>query len=176
MAPWLHLATDARMLRLVSTTPIRSPLADEVRPRAVLVLAALTMLFALRVVAQLIQRAMPQRWLPPFEAFQGSSLAYPTLLAAQAVILAAMIAITARVARRPWIVAPAVRRHLAVFGWIYFSLMAARLAIGMLAPQAGAWFTAWISAVFHLVLAAFVLAWAACLRPRPAQVLAGASG
>jgi hypothetical protein len=33
-----------------------------------------------------------------------------------------------------------------------------RLAIGLALPNAPAWFTAWISGAFHVVLATFVLA------------------
>ena len=47
-------------------------------------------LFALRVAAQLVQYASPTRFLPPFDAWQGSGLAYPVLLASQLPILVAM--------------------------------------------------------------------------------------
>ena len=156
-------------------TPVPPAPREGASTRAALVMCLLTALFAARVLAQLVQRERPVPWLPAFDAFQGSNLTYPVLLAAQMLILAAMIGIIARLAREPWQVPPLVQRLLAVFGWIYFGVMAARLAIGVLAPHSGAWFTAWIPAVFHLVLAAFVLAWAACLRTRAAQPVAGAS-
>ena len=48
-----------------------------------LLLGLFTALFALRVAAQLVQYASPSRFLPPFDAWQGSGLAYPVLLASQ---------------------------------------------------------------------------------------------
>jgi hypothetical protein len=158
----LHPATGVPILGAMPSDPTPSLHG----PRGVLLLAVLTLLFAARVTAQLVQRVAPVDWLPAFGAFQGSGLAYPTLLGAQGVILVAMIAIVVRLAAGAWTAPSRVRRTLTVVGWIYFGVMAARLAIGALL-DAGAWFEAWIPAVFHLVLATFVLTWATCLRTAP---------
>ena len=107
--------------------------------------------------------ARPRRGVP------ASVLATVFLLAAQLAILAVMLAVTWR-ARRAFALAagsetfglPRARRLvLGVLGSIYMSGALARLAIGVLAPGAPAWFRAFIPGVFHVVLAAFVLAWAA---------------
>jgi hypothetical protein len=52
-------------------------------------------------------------------------------------------------------------RILAWLGWLYFAGMLARLAIGRAFDTGSPWFEAWIPAIFHLVLAAFVLTIAA---------------
>src|SRR6187549_2714003 len=44
----------------------------------IVLLGLFTVLFALRVGAQLVQYAIPTRFLPLFDAWQGSGLAYPT--------------------------------------------------------------------------------------------------
>ena len=129
--------------------------------RPFLILAALAALFALRVVAQAMQRWHALPFLPPFDAFQGSALRYELLLSVQIAILAVMV-------RVAWLVRvgrlqrqASVGGALAIAGSIYFSAMLIRLCIGFAAPAAPDWFKAWIPGVFHLVLASFVLVLAA---------------
>ena len=50
------------------------------------------------------------------------------------------------------------RDFCAGLGALYLMGASARLAIGAWVPRAPAWFSAWIPASFHVVLAAFVLA------------------
>jgi hypothetical protein len=118
----------------------------------------LTALFALRVLGHLVQRWLPQPWLPPFAAWQGSSIPYPLLLAIQLVILGAM----ARATYGAWqgTMAPGRRamQWTARLGTLYMAAAIARIAIGLVDPAAPHWFTARISGAFHVVLAAFVLA------------------
>jgi hypothetical protein len=104
----------------------------------VLLLWSLTALFAFRVAAQLVQYTSPTPLLPSFEAWQGSGLGYPVLLASQLVILVLMISGVNRIARGT----PPVRRvgvWLLALGGVYFAVMAVRLAL------------------FHLVLAGYLL-------------------
>jgi hypothetical protein len=128
---------------------------------AALLLPTLTLLFALRVAGQVLQRWWPLSFLPEFHAFQGSRLPYVVLLPAQLVILALMLRISQRV--RQGTLAPRARlgRGLAWAGWIYMTAALLRLAIGMSVPTAPAWFRTWIPGFFHLVLAGFVLSLAA---------------
>jgi hypothetical protein len=120
-----------------------------------------TTLFALRVAGQMVQRWIPQSWLPPFAEWQGSTIAYPALLAIQFVILGAM----ACAASGAWSGATRPRRATmlwaAALGAVYMLASIARIAIGYLVDAAPAWFTARISGAFHIVLASFVLALAA---------------
>jgi branched-subunit amino acid ABC-type transport system permease component len=128
-------------------------------------------LFALRVLAQAIQRFVPQSFLPPFDAFQGSRLPYPLLLSAQTAILAWMAVICGRVLTRSLTRSGRTSTALSWIGSTYMAASVLRIAIGLAIPAAPAWFRAWISDVFHLVLAAFVLSAARLYRlPRPSAI------
>jgi hypothetical protein len=116
---------------------------------------ALTLLFAARVAGQALQEWRPQSFLPPADAFQGSNLPYGLLLAVQLAILGAMAYVSARaggMAPRPRL-----GKWLAAAGALYMAVALGRVALGLLAPDAPAWFRAWIPAAFHVVLAGFVL-------------------
>ena len=58
---------------------------------------ALCLLFAARVGGQAVQLWLPQSFLPPFHALQGSDLPYWLLLCAQLAILALMARLAWRV-------------------------------------------------------------------------------
>ncbi len=135
------------------------------------VLVGLAALFLVRVVAQLVQWASPTVLLPPFEAWQGSGLPYPVLLASQFMILTVMVwAIRRRHAGRR--VFP--RRLAAPALWFaiaYLLSMLVRLAAGFTLLSDVAWFAGSLPAYFHLVLAAFLLA--ALAGDRRADGLAG---
>ena len=118
---------------------------------------SLTALFALRVLGQAMQRWWPQSFLPPFDAFQGSGLGYPLLLSAQLIILVLMVRAALRVGAGTFGPSPRQRRILMGFGALYMAGSVLRIAIGLAWPTAAHWFTAWIPACFHLVLAAFVI-------------------
>jgi len=117
---------------------------------------SLTTLFAFRVLAQLAQYATPSRFLPPFDAWQGSGLSYPVLLASQLLILAVMILATRGVSRR----ARASRRvggWLIAIGCVYLASMSARLVLGLTMLADVPWFAKPLPALFHMVLAGYVL-------------------
>jgi hypothetical protein len=116
-----------------------------------------TALFAARVAGQAIQRWVPQAFLPPFDAFQGSNLPYWQLLSVQIVILAIMCVIAWRAQRNALAAHRRTGRVLAWAGGIYMAGSLGRIAVGALWRDAPAWFSAWIPAFFHVVLAAFVL-------------------
>ncbi len=117
----------------------------------------LTGLFALRVVGQLVQTIGPVSFLPPFDAFQGSTLPYAALLAAQLAIIAAQIEILRRV--RNGAIRPRAWQQRACFalGGAYFAVMAFRLVAGWTFLADVAWFSKSIPAFFHVVLASFLL-------------------
>src|SRR5262245_23799012 len=129
----------------------KAPPADHV-----VLLGLFSVLFALRVTAQLVQKASPTPYLPPFDAWQGSSLDYPLLLTSQLLILAAMIFGTCAVYRRAR-VRKRVGRWLIVVGAVYFASMAARLVLGLTVLADLGWFGKPLPALFHLVLAGYVL-------------------
>lgn len=143
----------------------RTPLASTHRPSAALLWTALS-LFILRVGAQALQRWWPQPFLPPFGDFQGSGLPYGVLLPAQLAIVAAMAHAARRVRSGRFSPSPRARRALAWAGAVYLAGSLGRIAVGLVWHEAApAWFTAWIPAVFHTVLAAFVLCLALCREP-----------
>jgi hypothetical protein len=117
----------------------------------------LTMLFAMRVFGQALQRWAPQPLLPPFDAFQGSNLPYWLLLSVQLAILVAMMVVCRRV--QTGSLAPSARAGTVLMwaGWLYMTVSVGRIVVGLSAPAAPAWFSTWIPAVFHVVLAAYVL-------------------
>lgn len=121
------------------------------------VLWALAAAFALRVAGQALQRWLPQPFLPPFGQWQGSGTPYSLLLTLQLLIVALLVRTAWRVGRRLSTPSPRLGRQLAGFGAIYMAVSVARVAIGWTFDAAPPWFTAWISGVFHIVLAAYVL-------------------
>jgi hypothetical protein len=120
-------------------------------------LGSLTVLFALRVVGQALQRWAPQPFLPAFDEFQGSGVPYGLLLSIQIVLLLLMARVTRRIATgasRPS------RRAARVLGWaggVYMTGSLLRIVAGVVLPDAPAWFSTWVPAFFHVVLAGFVL-------------------
>jgi len=118
---------------------------------------ALSTLFAGRVLGQAVQRWMPQPFLPPFEAFQGSNLPYWLLLSFQLSILAVMVRVAWRVQTDRLAPRRRVGFWLAWAGAVYMAVALGRIAVGLAVPDANAWFKTWIPAFFHVVLAAFVL-------------------
>jgi drug/metabolite transporter superfamily protein YnfA len=125
--------------------------------RYIAAMALLTGLFALRIAAQAVQFWIPQSVLPTFDAFQGSSLSYSTLLLTQLLIFALMLRTCLRIGFGISVPDRRFGRGLAWFGGIYMAGSIIRIAVGIAAPSAPAWFSTWIPAFFHLVLAGFVL-------------------
>ena len=99
---------------------------------------------------------MPQPFLPPFEAFQGSSLPYWLLLSFQLLILVVMVRVAWRVQTDRLVPSRRVGLWLAGAGAVYMAFALGRIAVGLAVPDADAWFKTWIPAFFHLVLAAFL--------------------
>ena len=129
--------------------------------------------FLMRVAAQAFQYWAPQAFLPDFSRFQGSSIGYPLLLTAQVLILALM-------GRVLWLSKAGgllyTRRKARILQWagaVYLAGSIVRIVIGLAVPGAPAWFTAWIPACLHVVLAAYVLTLASVYkrgsRPAPAN-------
>lgn len=125
----------------------------------VLAVALLSAAFLLRVLGQAVQRWFPQEFLPAFEAWQGSGLPYPALLACQIVILSLLGVAICSMVHRARFFGPRVSRCVIVAGWLYFAFMLARLALGLTVLGASGWFTAWISTLLHLDLAIVVILW-----------------
>lgn len=120
-------------------------------------MAFLSGLFTLRVAAQLVQAIWEVRFLPPFAAWQGSTLPYPVLLGSQAAIVAALAVVlrvvyTGAIAPRSWM--PTI---CFVAGGVYFVVMAFRLIGGLTFLSEYAWFAKIIPALFHVILSLIIL-------------------
>ncbi len=132
-------------------------LSAQRRTRYTIVLWLLAVLFALRVAGQAVQHWTPQTWLPPAAVFQGSDLPYGWLLASQMAILLLMLRGAWRVQAGAQALPRPLNRTLAWFGLIYMTGAIGRIFIGLVVADAPAWFRTWIPALFHLVLAGYVL-------------------
>lgn len=114
-------------------------------------------LFCFRVLAQLLQSMFSFEFLPPFAAWHSAALPYSVLLLSQVLIIVVMTHVCIKftqgrvvATRKPGIL-------LLVFGAIYFLAMLGRLLLGLLVLPDHDWFGQILPAVFHIVLALFVL-------------------
>lgn len=129
----------------------------------------LASLFVLRVLAQLVQAVREVPFLPPFETWQGSATPYPVLLGVQAGVIAALAGVlwwvrADAIDPRPW-----KYRACFVLGGAYFAVMGFRLLAGLTFLADHAWFAKSVPALFHLVLASFVLTLGMHLRSKAAR-------
>ena len=99
-----------------------------------LALWLLTTAFAARVAGQAIQKLSPQPFLPPFAAFQGSTLPYWALLSTQVAILGAMILFTFRIHAGNLVATRRAGRILRRLGIVYLAVSIGRIVIGLTAP------------------------------------------
>jgi hypothetical protein len=146
-------------------TPLSSQHAIRRRIALLWLLAAL---FAARVAGQALQLWFPLPFLPPFAAFQGTDLPYSVLLSSQLLILGAMVWSAWNVHAGELVPAAHTRALITWLGAIYMAGSLARIAIGLTWPGAPSWFSAWIPAAFHLVLAGFLVTLAHVFRVRSA--------
>jgi hypothetical protein len=110
-------------------------------------------LFFLRVIGQVEALLLEPAWLPPMSAFYSGLLPYPLLLPLQIALLMLMCVLVVRHPRSTR--GTKVWRALA---WIYFAVMAARLAWCVHKYGGEFYLHGAIPIAFHWVLALFVLA------------------
>ena len=132
--------------------------SERADPRATgLFLVALTALFALRVVGQLVVRTRAPRFLPPTEDW--NLMPYRLLLPIQVAFLAVMAIVCAALLRdegRPADPSPGFGRAAVALATIYAGAMVVRYAVRMARRPEERWFGGTIPIVFHLVLASYV--------------------
>ena len=126
---------------------------------SVIAVSALSLAFLVRVAGQAVQRWFSVEFLPPFDAWQGSGMPYPALLACQIVILALLGAAICSIVHRARALGTKASRCVIVMGCGYFALMLVRLGLGLTVLSDSGWFTAWISTLLHLDLALIVILW-----------------
>ena len=115
--------------------------------------------FTARVLGQLVVAVARPRWLPPMNAWMSGLLAYPILLAIQALLIVAMAVIALGVGAG-W---PALATRNAAVGsvlvgvaYVYALAMALRYVVRMARRPDQRWLGGTIPIAFHFVLAAWL--------------------
>ena len=124
------------------------------------VLAALTLLFGLRVFGQALVAFFSVTWLPSMEQWHSGLIRYPVLFAIQLAMLIVMSKLSMDVCRGRGFFAkqrPSWSRFLVSFSAIYAGAMALRYILTMLYRPELRWFGNAIPIFFHFVLAGFIL-------------------
>lgn len=114
-------------------------------------------LFVFRVIAQLTQAIWPLAILPPFDSWQSGAMPYGLLLVSQFIIIAFLGHVFLKFRSRRIEQNPRLGWIYLTIGSVYFSIMAFRLVAGFSFASDHAWLGAHIPALFHLVLASFLL-------------------
>jgi hypothetical protein len=111
-------------------------------------------LFFLRVIGQVEVLLLEPAWLPPMSAFYSGLLPYPILLPLQVALLMLMCVLALRQSTVP---GSRIWRQIA---FIYFAIMAARLAWCVSVYGRDFYLHGGIPVAFHWVLALFLVVWA----------------
>lgn len=121
------------------------------------VLIACTLLFALRVIGQVIVARSAPRWLPSMEHWYSGLMPYRYLLPAQLALLVLMALVTADVYRDSGLFALEWWGNIATpirfAALVYFSSMIVRYVLTMARKPERRWFKRTIPIWFHMVLA-----------------------
>jgi len=114
-------------------------------------------LFAIRVAAQPVAAHWPMASLPSFDDWHSATLPYPVLLGSQFVILIVGVAVIQRFYSHRLAPRPVLGMWLLSFGGIYWVVMVSRLLLGFTLLSNLHWFAQTLPALFHLLLANFVM-------------------
>ena len=128
------------------------------------IMAVCTLLFALRVLGQVVVVTRAPRWLPANEHWYSGLMPYRYLLPSQLVLLAVMVVICADVYRGSGLFAAdwwsRAALPLMVLSWVYFGSMVVRYLLTMVLRPELRWFRRTIPIWFHMVLALALWAFA----------------
>ena len=129
-----------------------------------LIVVICTLLFALRVLGQMLVVTRSPRWLPSNEHWYSGLMPYRYLLPAQLALLAVMVTVTfdlylgRGLFAADWWAGAAM--YLAVLSWVYFAAMVVRYVLTMALRPEFRWFKRTIPIWFHMVLAVALWAFA----------------
>ncbi len=140
-------------------TRVRETFSNHGAATAALLLA-LTALFVLRVIGQVLVAFCAVTFLPTLDQWDSGLIPYPILLSVQCVLIVLMVYIARLVSSAQGffgVPTPKLGRFLRSFGAVYFLSMLARYVITMTLYPERRWFGHTIPIFFHFVLAAFVL-------------------
>lgn len=127
-----------------------------------LVLAFLTLLFALRVLGQAMVAFVGVTFLPPMSHWQSGLLPYPALLSSQILILVVMVRVSVECRRGRGIFGtprPGWAFPLRTLSILYFAAMVLRYVLTMTFRPEMRWLGNAIPIFFHFVLAGFLYVW-----------------
>lgn len=120
-------------------------------------LSGLWLMFLLRVLAQLLQKWYPVPFLPAFDRWYSGVLSYGWLFSAQLGILIAMGWLIERIRQEKVLPRRGYGFAMIGAGSVYFTVMLLRLILGLTIANTHPWLALPIPAVFHLVLALFLI-------------------
>ena len=116
-----------------------------------------TSLFAFRVAAQLTALLFKPSFLPKFESWHGGVLPYPLLLVTQILILIWLSWTAWRFSQSSIYPRRRLGAIIILFASLYFLVMLVRLLLGLTILSEHRWFSSYLPAFFHLVLASYLL-------------------
>jgi hypothetical protein len=120
-------------------------------------LLALWLLFLFRVIVQALQKWSPVDIFPAFDRWYSGALAYGWLLSAQLIILILMARVVVGFLKGMQTPNRRYGQWFIGIGMVYFGVMLVRLILGLTIAIDHPWLGMTIPAVFHLVLALFLL-------------------
>jgi uncharacterized protein len=120
-------------------------------------LLLLLILFCFRILAQFLQSITNIPLLPPFHVWHSSTIPYVWLLGSQIFIIVLSIAVIAQIRRGSYMCRNWRGKFLIWSGAIYFTLMCLRFVLSITIFRSHPWFGATLPAVFHVVLAGFLI-------------------
>ena len=120
-------------------------------------LCLLAILFAFRVMAQLLQAWFPVSYLPAFDSWHSDTVPYGWLLGTQVLILVWCLRIVWNMFEHRVILSRKKGSLLLIVGLLYFGVMSIRFVLGLTVASDHEWFGATLPTMFHLVLASFVI-------------------
>jgi len=135
-------------------------------------LLAFLCLFVFRVLAQLIQAIRPVAILPAFDSGQIGALSYQLLLASQIAIIILLGSIFWQFRAGKVTPGPRLGMICLSVGVVYFSVMLFRLIAGYSFANEHAWLGVHSPAIFHLILASFLLGVGLFHSPHSSQIVA----
>ena len=120
-------------------------------------LIVLLLLFSFRVAAQFIQLVTDVPLLPSFDAWHSASIPYVVLLGSQCLIIFLALMVIVKIFKQSYRANHSRSIGLLWVGRLYFLFMAARFVLSITIMQSHTWFGATLPAVFHMVLALFLI-------------------
>jgi len=121
------------------------------------ILWLLLILFCIRVVAQIVVYFVDVPFLPSFAHWHSDSIPYSALVISQLIIIFVMSHVALKFSRGQVVANRRIGSGLIVIGGLYCLLMAIRLITGLAGLSEHDWWDKPIPAVFHLVLALFII-------------------